>query len=53
MPGFEQYADLLSKLGKYKLGKSCLCTKKLEYVDLDVLQELVKQSVEYMKETSI
>ncbi|MCD4806840.1 MAG: DUF1801 domain-containing protein [Methanococcoides sp.] len=53
MPGFEQYADLLSKLGKYKLGKSCLYIKKLEDMDLDVLQELVKQFVEYMKETSI
>ena len=53
MPGFEQYDDLLSKLGKYKLGKSCLYIKKLEDVDLDVLKELVKQSVEYMKETSI
>ncbi|WP_445475408.1 DUF1801 domain-containing protein [Methanococcoides methylutens] len=53
MPGFEQYDDLLSRLGKYKLGKSCLYIKKLEDVDQDVLRELVKQSVEYMKKTSI
>ncbi|NPE30541.1 DUF1801 domain-containing protein [Methanococcoides sp. SA1] len=53
MPGFEQYADLLSKLGKYKLGKSCLYIKKLEDVDLDVVQKLVKQSGEYRKGTRI
>ena len=48
MPGFERYDDLLSKLGKYKTGKSCLYVNKLEDVDLDVLKELVKESVEVM-----
>ncbi|MEL4304431.1 DUF1801 domain-containing protein [Methanococcoides sp. LMO-2] len=52
MPGFEQYDDLLSRLGKYTTGKSCLYIKKLEDVDQDVLRELVRLSVEYMKETS-
>ena len=49
MPGFEQYDKLLNRLGKHKLGKSCLYIKKLEDVDQNVLRELVKQSVEYMK----
>lgn len=48
MPGFDRYDDLLSKLGKYKTGKSCLYINKLEDVDLDVLKELVKESVEAM-----
>jgi hypothetical protein len=48
MPGFDRYDDLLSKLGKYKTGKSCLYINKLEDVDLDVLKELVKESVEVM-----
>lgn len=52
MPGFEQYDDLLSRLGKYTTGKSCLYIKKLEDIDQDVLRELVRLSVEYMKETS-
>ncbi|AKB85296.1 DUF1801 domain-containing protein [Methanococcoides methylutens] len=52
MPGFEQYEDLLSRLGKYANGKSCLYIRKLEDIDQDVLRELVGQSVEYMKETS-
>jgi hypothetical protein len=52
MPGFEQYEELLNKLGKHKLGKSCLYIKKLEDVDQDVLRKLVKYSVEYMKGTT-
>lgn len=49
MPGFARYAELMQKLGKYKTGKSCLYIKKLADVDMAVLKQLVKQSVEYMK----
>lgn len=52
MSGFEQYDELLSKLGKYKTGKSCLYINKLEDVDQDVLKKLVKESVEHMKKTN-
>jgi hypothetical protein len=52
MPGFDQYDALLSKLGKFKTGKSCLYIKKVEDVDMDVLGELVKQSVQHMEETN-
>jgi hypothetical protein len=50
--GFEQYDALLSKLGKFKTGKSCLYINKLEDVDSEVLRELVKQSVQHMVETN-
>jgi len=50
MPGFSEYDDLLTNLGKYKTGKSCLYINKIEDVDLDVLRELVLQSVEHMAE---
>ena len=49
MPGFDQYEDLLAKLGKYKLGKSCLYVNRLADVDEDVLRILIKQSYEHMK----
>ncbi|MEZ4664462.1 MAG: DUF1801 domain-containing protein [Caldilineaceae bacterium] len=52
MPGFDQYEDLLGKLGKPKTGKSCLCINKLADVDQDVLKELVAQSVDHMKATN-
>jgi len=38
----------MQKLGKYKTGKSCLYVKKLADVDLDVLEELVQQSVKHI-----
>ena len=50
--GFEQYEDLLDDLGKFKTGKSCLYLKRLQDVDLDVLRELVRQSVALMEATN-
>ena len=52
MSGFEQYDELLGKLGKHSTGKSCLYIKKLEDVDQDVLRELVSKSVEHMAATN-
>jgi hypothetical protein len=48
MSGFDAYDDLLSRLGKFKTGKSCLYVNKLEDIDLDVLRQLVRQSAEHM-----
>lgn len=48
MPGFERYDELLGKLGKHKIGKSCLYVNKLDDIDLDVLRELVRHSAETM-----
>jgi hypothetical protein len=52
MSGFEEYDELLGKLGKHSTGKSCLYIKKLEDVDQDVLRELVSKSVAHMKESN-
>jgi len=51
MSGFDEYDQLLSKLGKHSTGKSCLYIKKIEEVDVDVLKKLVKKSVAHMEET--
>ncbi|TNE84004.1 MAG: DUF1801 domain-containing protein [Deltaproteobacteria bacterium] len=50
MGGFEQHTDLLSRLGKYKTGKSCLYISRLANVDLDVLRELMVASLAEMAE---
>ena len=50
MSGFSRYDDLMSKLGKYKTGKSCLYLKKLDDVDREVLRELIEESLKFMKE---
>jgi len=48
MPGFERYDSLMKKLGKYKTGKSCLYVKRLEDIDLEVLEQLIQESYDYM-----
>ena len=49
MAGFSAYGDLLGRLGKYSVGKSCLYVKRLADVDLDVLREMLTQSVSYIR----
>jgi len=51
MGGFRRHEDLLSKLGKYKTGKACLYVNKLEDIDIDVMRQLVAESVAYMRQT--
>ncbi|MEJ6392572.1 DUF1801 domain-containing protein [Gymnodinialimonas sp. 2305UL16-5] len=41
MPGYQDFGDILSRLGKHKTGASCVYINKLADVDLDVVQELV------------
>ncbi|MFT6871479.1 MAG: nucleoid DNA-binding protein [Roseivirga sp.] len=48
--GFDRYEALMNKLGKHKTGKSCLYIKKLDDIDLDILEELVKESYNLMTE---
>ncbi len=48
MPGFEDDAGLLARLGKHKTGKSCLYLKRLSDVDLAVLQVIIEKSVAAM-----
>lgn len=48
MPGFGRYEELLEKLGKYKNSISCLYIKKLEDVDLKILEKLVLESFKYL-----
>lgn len=50
MPGFSNYDDLLSRLGKHRTGKSCLYVNKLADVDMDVLEQLVRSSLDAMRE---
>ena len=42
MPGYQDYGDMLKKLGPHKLGKSCLYLKRLSDVDESVLKKLIK-----------
>ena len=42
---------LLAKLGKHRMGKSCLYVNKLSDIDLDVLRKLVEISVKKLRDT--
>jgi hypothetical protein len=48
MAGFKQYDTLMEQLGKHKTGKSCLYIKRLSDIDIDILEELIRSSVNYM-----
>lgn len=45
MAGFASAEPLLKKLGTFKTGKACLYVKRLEDLDLKVLEKLLKASV--------
>lgn len=42
MPGYGAFGPILDRLGRHKLGKSCLYLGRLKAVDLDVLAELIQ-----------
>jgi hypothetical protein len=52
LDGFDEYQSLLSKLGKHSTSKSCLYIKKLDDIDIKVLEQLLKKSVAAMRRKS-
>jgi len=48
LDGYEQRQDHLARLGKHKLGKSCLYLNKLSDIDLAVLKEMIQASWDEM-----
>ena len=49
MPGYADFDDILARMGKYKLGKSCLYINKLADVDLDVVAEIIRAGLDDLK----
>ena len=50
MPGYENFDDELARLGKHKIGKSCLYINKLADVDLAVVEEMVRYTLDLLHE---
>ena len=46
--GYGDRADQLARLGRHKIGKSCLYIKRLSDIDVTVLEEMVVGSLAYM-----
>ena len=49
MPGFRNYRDLMSRLGKHKSSVSCIYFNKLEDINAKVLKQIIRRSVADMK----
>lgn len=49
MCGLPENKELFKKLGKHKMGKSCLYIKRLSDVDTKVLKQLITESYKYIK----
>lgn len=50
LPGFDALDDARHRLGKHRVGRSCLYVNKLDDVDLDVLEAIVREGVRLMDE---
>jgi hypothetical protein len=48
MDGTARYAELLAKLGKHTKTGYCIYIKRLSDVDMSVLEQIIKQSYEYI-----
>lgn len=53
MSGFTKYDELRAKLGKHKIGKSCLYVKCLSDLDEKVLMKMIEFSVENVRKGNI
>jgi len=49
MPGYADYSGKLARLGKHKIGKSCLYINKLADVDMAVLEDIIRAGLDDMQ----
>lgn len=49
MDGTARHAELLARLGKHTTSKACLYIKRLGDIDLPILEQILRQSYEYIK----
>ena len=49
MAGFAPFQAQLAKLGKHKTGGCCLYINKMDDVSIDVLEDIVRRSVDWMQ----
>jgi hypothetical protein len=46
----ERREQFLAGFGKYKTGKSCIYIKKLDDIEIEVLQKMISHSVQWLKD---
>ncbi|MEL7011863.1 MAG: DUF1801 domain-containing protein [Pseudomonadota bacterium] len=42
MPGYQDYTDILARLGPHKTGKACLYVTRFDHINMSVLKELIE-----------
>lgn len=47
--GQRDQQELLDKLGKFKMGKSCIYVKKLSDIDQEVLKKIMKSTIDFLE----
>lgn len=51
LPGYADFGPLLTRLGKHKMGKSCLYINKLSDIDEAVLRQLIRAGLDALGAT--
>jgi hypothetical protein len=47
--GCNEQDELLKDLGKFKMGKACIYIKKLSDINLDILEKLMKTTIDFLQ----
>ncbi len=47
----QEGSNYLQDLGKYKMGKACIYVKKLNDINLDILEKLMLESIAFVNKT--
>ncbi len=49
--GLDEHLHVLKDLGKFKMGRACIYINKLSDINIDVLNKVMKHSIEWLKKT--
>lgn len=49
--GKKEHVYLLKDLGKFKMGKACIYVNKLSDINMQVLEKLILETINYLKKT--
>lgn len=49
--GLDEHQHLLKNLGKFKMGKACIYISKLSDIDINVLKDVAKHTINFLHQT--
>lgn len=51
--GLDEHQHLLKNLGKFKMGKACIYINKLSDIDINVLKDVAKHTINFLHQTYV